>query len=413
MNVRHCLMAAAVGLAMAAAGGAGVVRAQAAGDTAKIVEGNTQFAADLYGKLAAVEGNIFCSPYSISSALAMTSAGARGNTAAEMAKVLHLEMDGAKLHPGFLALTGGLNRDGQMRGPGNGPLSFELVVANSLWGQQGYPFKADFQTLLKTNYGSELRTLDFEKATETARQTINKWVADQTKDKILDLIPAGLLQPVTRMVLTNAIYFKANWQDKFEKAGTTDQPFNVTASTTVKVPMMRQVRSYGYFETPALQAVELPYVMNRLSMVLLVPKKVDGVGEVEKDLGANLGDWLKGLKSRRVDVSLPRFKTTSSFSLKKELTGLGMKDAFDATKADFSGMTTAERLYIGEVIHKAYVDVNEEGTEAAAATAVMMVGGAMPPRDPPAVVKADRPFLFLIRHNTSGSVLFMGRVAKP
>jgi serpin B len=382
-------------------------------DSTRVASGNTQFTVDLYGRLAAQEGNLFFSPFSISSALAMTSAGARGNTEVQMVRVLHLQMEGGRLHPAFSALTGSLNRDGQTRVEPNGPPAFELVVANALWGQQGYPFKPDFQDLLKRNYGSELRTVDFERATEQARVTINTWVATQTRDKIQDLIAPGILQPITRLVLTNAIYFKANWQDKFEKSATTDRPFNLAPGRSVQVPMMRQTRSYGYFESPTLQAVELPYVMNRLSMVLLVPRQIDGLAAVEKELPANLATWLGGLKPRRVDLSLPRFKTTSSFSLSRELKAMGMTDAFDGGLADFSGMTTMEKLFIGEVLHKAYVDVNEEGTEAAAATAVLMLGGAMPPRDPPVVVTANRPFLFLIRHTASGSILFMGRLAKP
>ena len=239
-------------------------------------------------------------------------------------------------------------------------------------------------------------------------------MAAQTKDKIQELIERGLLTPDTRLVLTNAIYFKARWQEEFHKANTADKPFSVAPDKTIQVPTMRQVHSFGYFEDRSLQAVELPYVMGRLSMVVLVPRQADGLAAVEKDLSSNLDAWLGGLKSRRVDISLPRFKTTCSFLLSRELTALGMTDAFSSSAADFSGMTGAEKLFISEVVHKAYVAVDEEGTEAAAATAVLMAGGAArPPTDPPVVVKADRPFLFLIRHNGTGSILFIGRVVSP
>jgi serpin B len=373
----------------------------ATSEESAIVRANRGFAVDLYGQLAGENQgkNLFFSPYSISSALAMTSAGAKGNTAKQMAKTLHLDLDAATVHPEFASLAASLKKEP----------AFELVVANALWGQQGYPYKADFLDLLKAGYGSELRTVDFGKA-ESARAAINQWTAAQTKDKVQELIAPGLLTPTTRLVLTNAIYFKAKWQFEFEKKDTADEPFSVSRDKTVPVPTMHQPYSAGYFEDQSLQAVELPYLRDSLSMVLVVPRQVDGLAAVEKDLSSNLTAWLDGLKNDEIVLSLPRFKTTCSFRLSRELTALGMTDAFSTSAADFSGMADAEKPLLGEVVHRAYVAVDEEGTEAAAATGVQWVGAG---RKGPAVVKVDRPFLFLIRHNGTGTILFIGRVVNP
>lgn len=371
------------------------------------------FGIDLYAVLAAQEKdkNLFFSPWSIHAALSMTSEGARNQTAAQMAKVLRLPGEQEKLAPLY----------GQWMKLLNNPAPwvdkkppYELVAANALWGQKGYPFQVAFTDTLKKHYDAGLSELDFKAATEDARQTINGWVEKQTKDKIKDLIPQGALSPESRLVLTNAIYFKAGWAEKFEKSNTKNEPFFVAGGKQVEVPLMYQQDRFGYAETEAIQALQLPYRGWELSMLVLLPKAKDGLAAVEKELSAaNMAKWTADLRTRPVKVHLPRFKTTTSFMLGKTLTGMGMADAFDPAKADFSGMTTQERIWIGEVIHKAFVDVNEEGTEAAAATAVMMVGSAMPRPEEPAVFRADHPFIFVIRHNASGSVLFMGRVNDP
>jgi serpin B len=293
--------------------------------------------------------------------------------------------------------------------------AYELFVANALWGQKGYAFKPEFTAMLQNSYGAGLNDVDFAHQTEQARKTINDWVAQQTKDKIKDLIPQGILDNLTRLVLTNAIYFKSNWAETFTKQATKDAPFKLSADQSVDVPMMHTQKSFPYIETDDFQMVELPYVAHELSMVILLPKKVDAVGDIEKNLtAANIDRWLNDKKPVPVEVTLPKFKFSSQFRLDDTLKGLGMKDAFDAGKADFSKMTAQERLYISAVIHKAFVAVDEEGTEAAAATAVVGEGGGAPmqPKNPK-VFKADHPFIFLIRHNATGAILFMGRLVNP
>jgi len=376
----------------------------AAGRTA-VVQGNTQFALELYGQLRSKEGNLFCSPFSISTALAMTSAGARGDTLAQMEKVLHLP-DQKRLHPALAALLKQANGSGSAKKRG-----YQLSTANALWGQKGYPFLADFLKLNKKYYGAGLRHVDFSGGTETDRKTINAWVQKQTQDKIKDLLKRGVLTSDTRLVLTNAIYFKGDWASQFKKDRTRPEPFHLAAGKTVKVPLMHQKQTFGYHDGGSFQALEMPYVGKDLSMVVLLPKKVDGLADLEKSLTpANLGRWLKGLRSKEVQVALPRFKMTSAFQLKETLSSLGMPLAF-SRRADFSGINGGkEPLFISAVVHKAFVDVNEQGTEAAAATGVVV--GTTSARVTPEF-RADRPFVFLIRDKRSDSVLFLGRVVNP
>lgn len=372
-------------------------------DTDALVKGNNTFAFDLYGKLREREGNLFFSPYSISTALAMTYAGARGDTAKEMADTLHLTLDESRLHRAFAALRYDLLGGGKKRG-------YQLSVANALWGQKGYDFLTDFVKLTKDNYGTGLREVDFVRAAEAARKTINDWVEKETKDRIKELLAQGTVGPDTRLVLTNAIYFKGDWASQFKKDATRNQPFHLSADKSTQVPMMSQKGKFGYLETDTFQALEMPYVGKDLSMVVLLPKKVDGLGALEKDLSADrLAGWLGRLREREVQVILPRFRTTSEFALNDVLSELGMKKAFTSA-ADFSGLSGRTDLFISAVVHKAFVDVNEEGTEAAAATAVVSarkgeVGGVR--------FRADHPFVFLIRDRRSDSVLFLGRLAQP
>ena len=374
-------------------------------DRTAVVEGNSAFALDLYAKLKEQEGNLFFSPFSISTALAMTHTGARSETAAQMEKVLHFDIGQERLHPAFKALIEDLNARQQKGG-------YELSVANALWGQRGYGFLMEFLDLTVDNYGAGLREVDFVGDTEGARQTINGWVEKETREKIKNLIPPGVLDALTRLVLTNAIYFKGDWAAQFDKEATHDAPFTLLDGKKVEVPMMRQTEKFGYMETEGFQALELPYVKDELSMIVLLPRKVDGLAELEKSLTAeNLAKWLPELRKRRVIVELPKFKMTSQFSLAKVLRSMGMTDAFSLPPADFSGMNGKKDLFISAVIHKAYVDVNEEGTEAAAATGVVMQLTAAP--TPPVLFRADHPFLFLIRDNRSGSILFLGRMINP
>jgi serpin B len=374
-------------------------------DLAGLVPGNTQFALDLYSRLRDQEGNLFISPYSISSALAMTYAGARGNTAKQMAEVLGFALEDNVLHATFGALTGSLNEKGEK---GN----FELSVANALWGQRGYRFLDVFLELNSKHYGAGLNQLDFERDTEGARQTINAWVEKETRDKIKELIKQGVLSSATRLVLTNAIYFKGDWASQFEEERTRDETFKVTDEESVTVPMMHKTEEFGYMEAETFQVLQLPYEGDDLSMVVFLPKETEGLAALEQLLAVeSIGTWMAGIAKQEVRVILPKFKITSEFGLAEILVAMGMKDAFSLALADFSGMTGRRDLFIDAVVHKAYVDVNEEGTEAAAATGVVMKLTAV--RDQPPVFRADHPFLFLIRDNASGSILFMGRVANP
>jgi len=373
-------------------------------DIEVLVKGNTTFALDLYGRLKEAEGNLFFSPYSISTALAMTYAGARGNTEAQMSRTLHFTLGQKRLHPAFAALDGKLSAV-QERG------NIQLRVANALWPQQGYTFLDDYLALMKEYYGVLITSLDYGDA-ETARGIINAWVEEKTEEKIKDLIGAGVLNAMTRLVLTNAIYFKGNWASQFDKAVTERAPFWVTPDETVKVPMMAQKHEFGYAESDEWQMIDLPYVGDELAMILLLPRQVDGLAELESSLTADaLREWTTRLWRREVRVFLPRFKLECKLELAGKLVSMDMADAFNDDKADFSGMDGSKWLCISNVIHQAFVDVNEEGTEAAAATAVVMALKAAPP--PPAVFRADHPFVFLIRENMTGRILFIGRVTNP
>ena len=375
---------------------------------AKIAEAVNTFAFDLYGEVRGGKGNLFLSPYSISSALAMTYAGARGRTADEMAATLKFPADwlaqADRIHVAFAHLNSDLNAEGK---------PYELTVANALWGQKGYGFLKDFLGLTERHYGAGLHEVDFARNTEGARKTINAWVEKKTRDKIKDLIPMGGVQPLTRLVLTNAIYFNGTWMHPFEKKRTKDADFLVTAAEKVTVPMMYQSEHFRHADCGTFQMLEMPYKGRELAMVVLLPKQKGGLAALEASLSAKmLAERIAALKHERVRVYLPRFTMTWRVLLAGVLKKMGMPLAFSAGKADFTAMNGGkEPLWIDEVIHKAFVDVNEEGTEAAAATAVMMLGAAAPSE--PVVFRADHPFLFLIRDTRSGAILFLGRVMNP
>jgi len=372
-----------------------------------LVEGNTAFALQLYGKLRSTEGNLALSPYSISSALAMTCAGARGDTARQMEQTLHFDQSKTDLHALFARLDTALKA---AQG------SNELSMANSLWPQEKYPFRAEFLNLLKKDYGATVTPLNYEQEAEQARVTINQWVDDKTRHKIAEIIGPRVLTGLTRMVLVNAIYFKGTWATPFPESATRPDKFYAKPDTTVPVPFMHKRGSFSYGENDQLQLLALPYVGRRLEMIILLPRSRDGMGQLENSLtAASLSAWTSGMRDQQVNVALPKFKMSSGFALGEALRALGMKDAFDPDRADFSGMDgNSHWLYISAVLHKAFVDVNEKGTEAAAATAVVvMARGLARPVEPPREFRADHPFLFLIRDSTTGSILFMGRVAKP
>jgi len=384
-----------------------------------VVQGNSQFALELYQNLRDQEGNVFFSPYSISTALAMTYAGARGATESQMAAALCLPTSaktwqklGATATPTqeqFALLAGQLMKELNARGNAG---EIQLNVANALWAQEDCAFLPAFVECLETEYEGKLQEMDFVSAAEKSRKKINAWVEKKTKGKIKDLIGPGLLDAMTRLVLTNAIYFKGNWARQFKEELTHPRPFTLLNGRKAEVPMMNQRDKFRYAETDEIQVLELPYVGDDLSMVILLPKAVDGIGHLEEKLtGANLSAWLDDLHQREVIVSIPRFRMTSKFGLQDILAAMGMTDAFSG-KADFSGMTGNRELFISAVVHQAYVDVNEEGTEAAAATGVVMRLTSMQPDRTP-VFRADHPFLFMIRDNPSGSILFLGRLNDP
>jgi len=375
--------------------------AQEEGQTG-LVAGNTRFALDLYDQLRKEDGNLFFSPFSLSTALAMTYGGARGNTAAEMADTLHFELAQERLHPAFARLQQGLDVSEDE------DAGYRLHIANALWPQKGYAFLPEFFELCQAHYRAGLQTVDYAGATEEARQTINRWVEQRTEEKIKELLKPGVLTPLTTLVLTNAIYFKGDWAAQFDKEKTTDAPFTLLDGEQVSVPLMNQAGEFRYTEDSAVQVLELPYAGEALSMVVVLPRQHDGLPALEKSLSAKkLADWLSKLRPRTVRVGLPRFKMTSEFKLNEVLQALGLRGAFTGG-ADFSGMTGSRDLFISAVVHKAFVDVNEEGTEAAAATGVVMLKGGLPP-----AFRADHPFLFLIRDVRTGSILFFGRVLNP
>ena len=414
--MRRTLLWSCAVLVLALAGHvvAGTVRPGGAGglNAARIdrlASGNSNFAFKLYQQLRSPEGNLFLSPYSISEALAMTYAGARGQTERQMARALSFYLPQAELHGTFGLLDKTLASRGQGRQGTNGQ-PFRLHVANALWGQQGATFLPGFTSLLSNNYQAGLQSVDFAQS-ESARNTINDWVAKQTENKIPDLVPKGALNASTRLVLTNAVYFNAAWETPFQKKGTSPGPFTLLNGSKAQVDLMHGSLQTGYAARPGVQVVELPYQGRELSMLVLLPDE-GRFRDFEKSLTAARVEALDSyLQPTQVALGLPKFKYSSSFSLSRTLPALGMPDAFSPGRADFSGMTGRKELAISVVIHKALVDVNEEGTEAAAATAVIMMRSAAPGKTVQMTV--DRPFLFLIRDRATGTVLFLGRVVDP
>jgi serpin B len=373
----------------------------------EIVRANNRFALDLRARLASQPGNLFFSPTSLSIALAMTSAGARGETAAEMAKVLHFPATNGNIHAALAGFQKNLRDAGVASG-------CRLSLANRLWGQQGYEFLPEFLAITRECYGAELAQVDFAGQAEAARQQINAWVLEHTEGKINDLIRPGVLTNLTRLVLTNAIYFKGNWSKPFPKSATRDDFFHVTSAKTTPVSLMSREDDLSYWAGEGVKVLEIPYGKGNLASVVLLPDDIDGLPALEGKMTVeNLDRWLAGLRKRKVQVFLPRFRLSSQFSLREILASMGMNRAFSPDEADFSGMSTHEQLYLSAVIHKAFVDVNEEGTEAAAATGVAVAVRAAMVLSGPAVFRADHPFLFLIRDRKTGGILFLGRVVNP
>jgi serpin B len=390
-----------------------------------------QLGIDLHRQLATGDGNLCLSPYSIQSALAMTFAGADGETKAEMARVLHFPNDGEAIHASFAALESSFSemakttakigeqrkKSGQMP---NEPIT--LLIANRLFPQTGYDLHDSFSELVKKFYGAPIEPLDFKKSPDLARQHINKWVEDQTHDRISDLIPPKGINEMTRLVLANAIYLKAAWSDKFSEGLTNPKPFHVRGGTAVDVPMMKNRSRFGYSKRDGYTAVALPYFNGELQFLVLLPDEVNGLTKLESKLtGEMLKQCARLDTTHEIDLELPKFKIEPpTIPLADNLKALGMKTAFDVPpgSANFDKIATRrpnDYLAISEVFHKTFIAVDENGTEAAAATAVAMeVASAMRRTPPPPIpVKVDRPFVYAIQHVPSGACLFIGRVTDP
>lgn len=374
----------------------------------RLVAANNKFTADIYKQVKGKDGNLFLSPYSVSSALSMLYAGAKGNTAKEMVDTLNfgsIPQPEMRVHEYCRMLQKGLNAI-EKKG------DVQLAVANSLWPQKSFKIEDAFTSRLKIAYGADVTPVDFIGASEDARKKINTWVEDKTKDKIKDLIKPGMLNDMTRLVLANAIYFKGKWENEFDKKLTRKEDFD-TGSAKVKADMMMQEKHVGYTDTEEAQVLQLGYKGGDVSMVIVLPKNKADLGKIEEKLSADvLASWTRQMGRPEVKIFLPKFKITSEFSLGGVLATMGIKDAFDSGKADLTGISKGpDRLFVSAVAHKAFVDVNEEGTEAAAATGIMVGTTAMPME--PLVFRADHPFLFVIRENKTGSILFIGRVVDP
>lgn len=379
---------------------------------ASLVDGNSAFAFDLYQALKGEDGNLFYSPYSISLALAMTYAGARNETAQQIADTLDFMLDQDSLHPAFNWLSAELAARGQ-GAQGKDGEGFRLNIVNAIWGQKGYGFLPSFLDVLAENYGAGLRTLDFINEVEKSRLAINDWVSYQTNGRIKDLIPPDRIDALTRLVLTNAIYFNAAWEYAFDKKATADAPFHLLNGGQVTAHMMKQVATLGYVAGEGYQAVELPYDSDEISMVVLLPDSAN-FETFEQGLETQkVSDILSSLRPTYIALMMPRFEFESGLSLKDTLSGMGMSLAF-SEDADFSGMTGNPGLFISDVIHKASVAVDEDGAEAAAATAVpITLGIGSGPPAPSVKVTIDHPFIFLIRDIETGAILFVGRVLDP
>ena len=376
------------------------------GDAQALARGNAAFALNLYDRLETSDGNLFFSPFSISTCLAMTYTGARGKTATQMAQTLHFTTNQIQLAASF----GRLQR--QLISEPTKP-AIELNLANGLWAQPDHPFLPAFLNVAQEQFRATVRPADFRNQAEAARLEINHWASDQTKGRISNLIPPGLLDAATRLVLVNAIYFKGRWAGEFDPHKTFPSPFAISSTRKLDVPMMSLTANVKYAEVDGLQLLQLPYAGNDLAMVILLPAEMDGLKSMEAQLNeATLDRWLAQATQQEVAVFLPKFKLSAQFSLAKTLAAMGMTDAC-SPQADFSGMDGGRDLYLSAVVHQAFVEVNEAGTEAAAATGVMMRSMAVMRPRPTPVFRADHPFVFLIRDLSSGSILFLGRLVDP
>lgn len=379
----------------------------------ELVAGDNAFAFDLYQAVRASDSNLVYSPYSISLAFAMAYAGARGETASQMAATLHYTLPEAQFHSALNALDLDIARRPDQAADVDEEERFDLTIANSLWGQQDWPFLPAYLDLLAVNYGAGMRLVEFENAPESARRQINAWVSDQTKKRIKDIIPPGLIDPATRLVLANAIYFKATWEHEFDADLTEDEPFYLLNGTTVSVSMMSQEhqQTFSYAVGEGWQAIALPYKGGLTEMVVIVPDAGTFESFESALIAERYGEILSVMEPQMVILSMPKFTFETQYGLSDTLIQMGMQDAFDPARADFSGIDGQRFLYIGDALHKAFIAVDEKGTEAAAATVVIIGMGAIMPQG--IVLTIDRPFLFFIRDVPTGSILFLGRVVNP
>jgi len=376
-------------------------------------DGN-DFALAMYGQIRQKPGNLFFSPFSLRTALCMAQAGARCETAEQMQDALGMSSSDEVQQSAFGETIRRLNASGGGR--------YEVAVANSLWGQEGAPLEQEYLDRIARHYGGAMELVDFRRAAEAARAALNRWVEDRTRQKIRELIPSGALDGMTRLVLVNAIYFKGRWVLPFPEEATREEPFRLEGGGTAQAPLMHQRGEMRYLQAAGYQAVEVLYRGRDLSMLVLLPDQEDGLRDLERGLSARmLRDCVAQMAFREVELFLPRFEITWGTVMRDELVALGMPLAFDPSQADFSGINGRkapddDSLFISAVFHEAFVDVREEGTEAAAATAIdvemtMALGPSKP--EPVPVFRADHPFLFAIRDRPSGAILFLGRVADP
>lgn len=370
------------------------------------VAGMNQFAASLYQKLAhANQDNLIFSPFNVGTALSMLLEGAAGSTAKEMAAVLHqLYPD-----PDYAAALASITKELVDEANGNGN---ELSAANAVWVERGFPVRSDYKEKIRGLLRGSVGELNFVRNPEQARNEINSWTEQHTKGKITELFPRGSIDPDTRLVVTAAIYFYGKWQSAFNPSRTHPAPFQLANGGATQTPFMNQTGRFGYAESAAAQILEMKYRANPIAFDVLLPKSRDGLGALEKEMTAdNIAAWLKPVEYRTVDVSMPKFRAESQFSLRETLSKLGMPVAFTSA-ADFSGIDDRRDLTLSDVLHKAFVDVAEEGTEAAAATGstVTMVAMVASPR---VVFRADHPFAFVIRDTRTGLILFAGRLTRP
>jgi serpin B len=371
-------------------------------DTAEVIEGNNQLAFDFYSKVIKDDGNIFYSPWSISTAFALVYEGAREKTSEEIQSLFGFPSDDDKRRSSFAGIQDDLNSQ---------QANYTLTTANALWIDEGFKLSDSYVDVARQYYDSEISTVDF--PTEESRLQINEWVESKTNEKIKDVIPQGILTALTRLVITNAIYFKGTWVTQFDERNTVEEDFRIDADNTVKVPMMKLGETYfKYAETDSIKIIDLPYHGEKLSMLVLLPKNDTGMQSLEESLTLeNLDTWRSSLRNQSVTVHIPKFKLETSYALNDMLREMGMPSAFTPDDADLSGINGVKGLFIQSALHKAFVEVNEEGTEAAAAT-VIVIGPTSEQPQPP-LFRADHPFIFIIQDSETGNILFMGRITNP